>query len=420
MIAVALVARVACMVILQSWEFEDDWHYGFEMGRIGKWLAEGQGFTLTGETPTAKFPPLYPFVVAGAFSVFGIFSTAAAISLFLSQSLYAAVSAVCLFILGSHYFGRTTGLLAGFAWALYPSSVFQSIFRIWYTELSVMLLLVTVVVAVTAKPPFSLRQIAYLGGLSGLVILTDSTMFVYLLLLFAWVLLIQKAKLSKLAVMIVVWGMAAGVVVSPWMFRNQFVLGAPYLLKSNFGLELFRGNNAFSSGENVPAELAQAYAALDQEERTYYESQTEAIYYAYLKGKALEWIQGHPVEFLQLTARRFFSFWVMIAKRGWMSLLHFAYFGPCVVLALFGLWYSRRRWWHLAPVWLFLLVYPLPYYLLHVSNGRYSYPVEPFVILLMAVTLTVWLRRISSPARLDRVWHWAHLPSRSCPDSPTS
>jgi hypothetical protein len=33
------------------------------------------------------------------------------------------------------------------------------------------------------------------------------------------------------------------------------------------------------------------------------------------------------------------------------------------------------------------LIYPLPYYLTHVARGRYSYPVEPFVVLLAAVPL---------------------------------
>jgi hypothetical protein len=170
------------------------------------------------------------------------------------------------------------------------------------------LVLRTGMVAVTTKPPCTYWRVICLGGLSGLIVLTDTTMALYLPLLFFWVLFARGAKLPRMAVLVVVWATAAGVATSPWMIRNWSVLGSPHLGKSNMGLELFTGNNPFSSGTADRKEMAQAFAAPDQEELTSYQSQPEIVYYQYLQNKALAWIQAYPFEFLQLTARRIWYF----------------------------------------------------------------------------------------------------------------
>jgi len=140
--ATALLVRVAFMVIMRSWEFPDEWRFGYEMGRMGAWLANGKGFISTwdGKSPSALFPPVYPLVVGGFFSVFGVYSKAAAVGLLVFQSVCSAIAAVCLAVLGNRFLGHTAGLIVGFVWAFYPSSIHYSVNRIWHTDLAVMLL----------------------------------------------------------------------------------------------------------------------------------------------------------------------------------------------------------------------------------------------------------------------------------------
>src|SRR5262249_7201465 len=161
---------------------------------------------------------------------------------------------------------------------------------IWYCELAIMLLLLVVTITATTKPPLTYCRVLGLGGLSGLIVLIDTTMALYLLLLFFWMLFTQGVKLSRMAVLVVLWTSMAGLVTSPWMIRNWSVLKSPLLGKSNIGLELFTGNNSFASGKNGEKEQAQAFAALNQEELIYYQSQPEIVYYQYLRNKALAWI----------------------------------------------------------------------------------------------------------------------------------
>jgi 4-amino-4-deoxy-L-arabinose transferase-like glycosyltransferase len=315
------------------------------------------------------------------------------VSLFLFQSVCSALIAVCLANLGNRLFGRTTGIIAGLVWVFYPTSIFYSAVRIWYCELALLLLLLLITIALPSKDAISSGRVALLGALSGLTVLTDSTLALYLPLLLLWMLVARRVQLSRLVFLVVLWGITAGLVTSPWMIRNWVALDSPRLGKSNLGQELFTGNSSFSSGANDRTEMAQTFAALDQKELAYYRSQPELAYNQYLQNKALDWIRANPFRFLSLTARRIWYFWVDNPSLGSESWLRLTYFGPFLILAMYGLWYEIRRWWQLAPIWFFLLLYPLPYYLTHVAHGRYSYPVEPLVVLLAAIPVSLWLRK---------------------------
>jgi 4-amino-4-deoxy-L-arabinose transferase-like glycosyltransferase len=387
--ALTMLVRVAYMMVFESWNFKDEWAFGYEMGRIGQWLAQGKGVTLDGSSPTAKFPPFYPLIVGGIFYLFGSFTKAAAVSLFVFQSVCSALIAVCLANLGSRLLGRTTGIIAGLIWAFYPASIFYSVVRIWYCELALLLVLSVTMIAVTTGFSPTFRRIAIMGALSGLTVLTDSTMVIYLPLLLIWMLFARRVQWPRLIGLVAVWTITAGVVTGPWIVRNWLQLGSPVLLKSNLGSELLFGTE--TDGRR------KIFRELDQTELEYYRGQSELAYNRYLRSQALERIRENPIGFLSATAKRFGQFWVINPKVGSESFLRLAYFGPLLLLALYGIYVSRKFRWQLGPLWLFLLIYPLPYYVMHVDHGRYSYPVEPFVVLLAAASLAAWAARYSAP-----------------------
>jgi hypothetical protein len=407
--AAALVVRVLCMLVLKSWELPNQWEFGWEIGKIGRSLVSGQGFSI-GNIPTAKFPPVYPFLVSGVFLIFGVYSKAAAVVLFLFQSICAAITAVCLVVIGNRFLGRNEGIIAGLIWVFYPSSIFHSVVRVWYSELAIMLLLFLIIIACTPQPYPLFPRVAGVGFVSGMLILTDSAMTIYpalliLLMLHAW-----KVGLWRCLGFFVIWCVAAGILVTPWGIRNYRVLGTSAILKSNFGLELFFGNNPYSTGGGIDKERNQALEALNKEEHAHYRAQSEYVYFGYLQNKALEWIRMHPLRFLQLTAKRFWYFWGKFpkghpdiwSKRSW---LQFLWYAPLAALALCGFCYSIKRRWNLMPIWLFLLVYPLPYYVTHVQLYRYRYPVEPFIVLLATIPIVAWFGRCWGLMKKETKYH---------------
>ncbi|HLX71224.1 MAG TPA: hypothetical protein VKV04_16485, partial [Verrucomicrobiae bacterium] len=73
MVAIALFLRVGWIIVGHTYRFkasENNFGFGWEMGRIGAAIASGRGFSdpfgaPTG--PTAWEPPLYPCLIAGVF-----------------------------------------------------------------------------------------------------------------------------------------------------------------------------------------------------------------------------------------------------------------------------------------------------------------------------------------------------------------
>ena len=87
MVVIAFSVRVLTILILHTYKFrtsESNFGFGWEMGRIAESLALGEGFSnpFHGTTgPTAWEPPLTPFLIAGVFKLFGIYSRLSAFRL---------------------------------------------------------------------------------------------------------------------------------------------------------------------------------------------------------------------------------------------------------------------------------------------------------------------------------------------------
>src|SRR5690242_16784205 len=84
---VALALRLVTMAYLDPLQLALDrggfhWPFGYETGKIAASIAEGHGFSnpLFAPTgPTAWMTPVYPYIIAGIFKIFGVYSTASAL-----------------------------------------------------------------------------------------------------------------------------------------------------------------------------------------------------------------------------------------------------------------------------------------------------------------------------------------------------
>src|ERR1700674_144213 len=87
MVIVALALRLVVMGFafkIQLDPSQDHWVFGWETGRVARSIATGQGFNSpysepTG--PTALIPPVYTYLVAGVFKLFGVYSTSSALAI---------------------------------------------------------------------------------------------------------------------------------------------------------------------------------------------------------------------------------------------------------------------------------------------------------------------------------------------------
>jgi hypothetical protein len=112
LLPLSFVLQVASIGVFHQYRTRpgnDNFEFGWEMGRIGRSIAQGQGFSspYNGNTgPTAWEPPLYPFLIGGVFKLFGIYSQASAWVLLSVNSLFATLTCIPIFLIARKIFGE--------------------------------------------------------------------------------------------------------------------------------------------------------------------------------------------------------------------------------------------------------------------------------------------------------------------------
>src|ERR1700740_1365564 len=72
--------------------------FGYELGRVARAIAAGEGFSsplrMMDTGPTAWFTPIYPYLVAGIFKIWGIYSDASRLVIMTLNSAFAALTVI--------------------------------------------------------------------------------------------------------------------------------------------------------------------------------------------------------------------------------------------------------------------------------------------------------------------------------------
>src|SRR3984893_17904387 len=146
MVGIAFGVRVLCIVVMHTYKVrttEDNFGFGWEMGRIAAAIASGRGFSSpfgppTG--PTAWEPPLYPYLTAAVFLVFGIYSKVSAFVLLTLNSIFSALTCIPIFLIARRIFSEKVAVGSAWAWALLPNVMYWCTKWVWETSLSALLL----------------------------------------------------------------------------------------------------------------------------------------------------------------------------------------------------------------------------------------------------------------------------------------
>jgi hypothetical protein len=150
MVAIALFLRVGWIIAGHTYKFksaDNNFGFGWEMGRIAAAIASGHGFSdpfggLTG--PTAWEPPLYPYLTAGVFHIFGIYSRPSAFVLLSINSIFSALTCIPIFLTARRIFSETVAVGSAWTWALLPYAMAWCTRWVWETSLSALLVAVIV------------------------------------------------------------------------------------------------------------------------------------------------------------------------------------------------------------------------------------------------------------------------------------
>ncbi len=387
LVVVALVFRSVAAPTVDHAEF------GWEMGWVARSLALHQGFSspflpVTG--PTALMPPVYPFLLAGVFRLFGIYSATAAVVILAFNSLMSALTCVPIFFTARRAFDGRTARWAGWLWALYPFSIYFSAGRVWDYALTGFLFACCLWFALRLQRQAPLRLWAAYGLLASLTCLSNPSV---VLLFPAFLLIALYARRAHLRPALI--GCTASVLLfaaglAPWAIRNYVVFHQLIPIRSGFWLEFEAGNH----GETFDCNPPSSHPASNAEAMQRYQAQGETVFMENVRLKSHAYVMAHPGWFAVMTARRAIRFWTVLwrldpayRQNEPFDIPASLYCSAMLAVTLFGLWQRRRKLTPALGLYIAILaIFPIPYYLSH-SSPDYRQPIEPALITLVAFGL---------------------------------
>jgi len=400
-VLVALLVRLAVVPFLYR-----DWldpfvleHWAF--GRVARSLATGYGFgnVFADTGPTAVIPPVYAYLLAGLFRLFGTYTPASIVAALALNSLFSALTCIPVFLLARRCLSQRAAKWAGWGWALSPYGIYYGADWAWSTCLVTLLLALLFLWAVTLEKSDSATEWLGFGVLGGLAALTEPVVLSVVPLLALWTCARRwrRNKLWLSPAMAAILG--AVVVIAPWLLRNYRTFHEFIPIRSGFGLELYIGNSA-DSLHWVDRSLHPNHSDAELRE---YEQLGETAYMARKERQAKQYIREHPAKYVYRVLRRIIYMWTGFWSfdRRYLSeepldLPNILLSSALTIMALAGL----RELWQVNEALgvRFVIVFaffPLVYYFSH-PETYYLRPIDPLIDLLAAYFVT---QRIAARAR---------------------
>ncbi len=438
---VAFVLRVAVILIGHTYRIrvtDQHFDFGFEAGRIARSLVAGQGYgnPFNGYSgPTAWLPPLYPLLLALSFKLFGVYSAGAAFAIMLLDSLFSALIVPAVYEIAARCFDAyglarraslkvaPVALWSAWLWAVNPAAMQYAVHWVWEMSLSACLFAWALVVALRLRgvgelrgeralsagfygpaggtaEPGRLRLWIGFGLLWGAIALSNAS----LLLMFPaslgwlWWPMVRDPSRRRALGPWLTGSLAAcvtfGLVLAPWVVRNERVLHAFVPTRANFGIEFWHSTQF---AENGPLPWGGAMPMSDRVPEFQRYVQEGEVRYAKEKGEiAKRNLRARPDLFVRYTLERIQFFWFGVPHpedghpvREYLRILQYAATSLAGLLGLALMW--RRRVGGAGLVGLTFVCVPLVYYAVTVQ-ARFRHPLEPLI-----TVCAVYLFRSTEP-----------------------
>ncbi len=440
-LALCAVARLGVLLVLgQQLTFEGDVVHGegaYDV-RAQNLLTTGVLGLEAGQIDVEGSSVLYPVLLAFAYAIGG--RTLVAISLL--NLLFDLVTVWAIFQLGKRLFGKpAVGALAGVFFALYPYLIFQTL-SVGYTSLLAMLISLTALSFATLRERKRLdggtwAVIAACGVAIGLLALTRPPAVLIAFGGALWCLF--RLNIWQSAARLVPAALISLVVVSPWLWQTYQAFNRFIPIGGNLGVALWGGNSPYT----VPF-IQAGYPLLWMPEHLDVQAESGELALRLVENSerltrlTLEYLRETPEQIPALLLWKVYAQWTPdvfptrnpingvipfvreadgsiraltdpeeIRANGFSAegdvyaeplfnvigrWVHRFYFGGLLILALIGMWQTRRAWRDVSLIGLVLLSLTV-FYVLTTPCTRYRSPSDPLLFLFSAYALLYFGQR---------------------------
>ncbi len=409
----ALVVRVTYLLQLRSSPF-----FNFYMGDgqgYHEWANEIASGNWLGQEVFYQ-APLYPYFL-------GLLYTLGAddlLSVRICQAIIGSLASVLISDATKRIFSMPAGVLAGIMMALYaPAIFFDGLIQKSVLDCLFLSLVIWLLSQATLKPDVAMWF--WVGAALGALVLCRENALVFVGAIFIWLGATFRRHNSRRLICAMVFLAGLAMVLSPVMLRNQAVGDGFHLTTSQFGPNLYIGNNEKSDGTYRPLRPGRGNVKYERQDATELAQKATgrqldpAEVSRYWVAQVRTYITEHPLNWLKLMLKKTRLVWNAIELEDTSDLYTYAqwskpmsilikiwHFGVLAPLALLGIcitWEDRHK------LWLFYLmtaIYAASVVAFYVF-ARYRYPLVPFLILFAAGGLTQLRPFLNSRSKL-MIW----------------
>lgn len=382
--------------------------------------------------PDSILPPLYSYILAGVYALFG----RSYIAIGILHTLFDVLSILLLYDISRKLFpapkhGDWIGALAGLFFALYPYLIFQNLTLI-DTPLWILLLHLFVWLMILLREDRQFTRRTLLIAISGGIVLGIATLARALLpplaiLVALWFLFRLNLKQTFLRLLPV--AIVSLLVLLPWMIRGYQIYGGFVAVALNSGENVYQGNNP----QTVPFFRAGYDVQWSSPPDNMPDTDDRFIINNALMQEGLRYLRENPDKIPELLLVKFQVYWnvqvtplknlrdgerLRLGENGEVLIItdegsqtgvtdanaayeddslfnvigrniHIVYFGGLWLLAILGTWLSRYEWRAISLLCFVQISQTIVYLIFHPST-RYRAPTDPLLFVFSAFAI-VWI-----------------------------
>jgi tetratricopeptide (TPR) repeat protein len=358
--------------------------------------------------------PLYPYFLGTLYILAG----RDLLFVRLCQAVIGSLACVLLGLAGARLFSTRVGLIAGLGLALYAPAIFfdallqKSVLDVFFVCLTIWLL------SRLVSEPRRRQSWFLLGLVIGGLTLTRENAIVFSGVALLWALARRDAgEWQQRVATAGVFVLGLAIVLLPVAIRNSVVDRGFYLTTSQFGPNLYIGNNANADGTYMSLRFGRGSPEYEREDATEIAEEatgrrlTPADVSRYWTGQALAFMRSEPIAWMTLLGRKTALLWNRTemldtesqdSHAEWSTPLRLlgviGHFGVLVPLALLGVivtWPLRQRLWVIYAISMAYAASVVMFYVF----ARYRYPLVPFLLLFAAAGAAAFPQLLRANAR---------------------
>lgn len=384
--ALAVGLRILAGVVLDGFhhpalnEYED----------IARSMVAGKGYRFyhLGVWYNSFAAPLFGWICAGIYLLGGTVATVVAFQIVVNSA-----HAVLIAAMGERLFSsRFAGLAAGVLMAVHPGLIVYSSAKAHDLTFDSFFFTLVLWLFWRLKDQPTLTRAIVAGCAVGLGAHSRGTTVVFLPIAAVW--LLWSSPMSQwrgLIGRIVVAGLCAVAVITPWATRNILINHAFVWMLTTDGESLWDGNNPNATGHSysTPDRIVLDMLPPDQYKEMRAQP-NEVAQSRWFTDHAIQFMKENPGQALRLFGIKFYAFWWFspqsgtLYARNWLEIYKAFYTGVLVLAALGLRWIQVRRdpetYGRLVLLGLFLLGLSALQSLYYVE-GRHRWAIEPLVLI---------------------------------------